>query len=248
MTTTITTDVITDVITTATDLSQDNSSSESINDMSYKSLCDKSNLIDDHKKSPEYMDGIVHVTSKVNLYDDIASRAMKELNEGKSLTMLTIYAKKLYSVGYDFPNVLPFLLKCFEYAKNIGSEKLLKFTYEAIEWNTGWYSGTQNHPLLSFEQLKTILMVTSGMNQRLINCLLRNLDPNQKKFDLIEQGYLVTLNEKKVVKDSICTAVNESGLCEGRRKDNHSDKICTCYCSCTNCWHTICTITYFKRE
>lgn len=176
--------------------------------------------------------------------------AIKELNEDKSIDLLTVYAKAFRCVIADFPKAIEFFTKLSVYANEIKNEELYNVNYESLSTSLSKYILATENPdtevvdevmvPLTIDEITEIINSTKTRNGSLMNMLCYTLFV-QKKLELIKSGLLILPN-KKMQKGESYTCNNKVlvdtnyGAC----RDYHSNKQCECYCECDNCYHTVC--------
>lgn len=157
-------------------------------------------LLDDRKKSTEYVDSLIYVMAQVHMYEQLTKRAMNEfkINDEHTENRLISYAINFKTTGNDFPIVFPFLVKCMDYAKESSNKELEQITYGSLEWGTTYYMEQTFVKPLTLENLKEILGATNKYKKGLMTKLSHDLELTKEKETLIEEKYIVLPNGKKI--------------------------------------------------
>lgn len=138
----------------------------------------------------------------------IVRKAMNEfeINDSLSRDRIASYAKHFGFPGYYLPSVLPFLLRCMDYAKREQDLEVENITYKSLEWGVGWYapsSQKEEYQKVTFEDYKNILVLTSD-RKKLMYELVYSLELTQLKKDLIKGGYINIPMKNKDSDKKIC--------------------------------------------
>jgi hypothetical protein len=169
--------------------------------------------------------------------------------------------KEIESMAYwrYIPELLPLLIDYADYAKAEKMQDLQKIVCRIIELKICQYLEHSKIEDICKESLYTILVSALNLTDNLIEIqkrCARKIPMCQMKRNLIKNGYLKQiLKEKKNNYQKECTVVKIIPYGTGKTysegivslhksmkiaREKHENKECECFCSCKNCWHTIC--------
>ena len=192
--------------------------------------------------------------------------ADKFLNSGTIDQIETIIG--LFScIGNDFPIVKNWLTKALTDNKISSLHERIIHT---LAWGFGWYIIMGNKGTMGDLNKDDVIAFINAANcSDILSAEDKTKFINQLRYDcpqivieeLIEMGHLPLANSKvKPIEEIKCSArekvielakeyYEKTGKKEymaaysmAERRSFHENKVCTCYCSCSQCWSTVCNL------
>ena len=168
-------------------------------------------------------------------------------------------------IGNDFPIVKNWLTKALRDNQICSLHERIIHT---LEWGFGWYVIMGNKGTMGdLDKDDIIAFINAGSCSDILSAEDKNKFINQLRYDcpkiireeLIEMGHFPKANGKvKPVEEIKCSArekvveiakeyyentgakIYMAAYSIAERRSFHENKICTCYCSCLECWSTVC--------
>ena len=192
--------------------------------------------------------------------------AYEHLKLGNTNDIINIIEIFTYT-GYSFPIIKNWLVYVL---CNDCIGLLHKNIVDSLSWGVEWYINMGNNGQMGDLKKDDIIMFINAVKsschlsraeKEKFILQLRSVLPKNIREELIEANYFPLANGKwrstEEIKCSarekvpvLCkeyyyrTGIQEYSLCYCgfERKDFHKNRICACYCNCSDCWSSVCSV------